>query len=201
MKMVARVLAFILVFFCAIARVDAASDPKVVIERFCAQLIETMKLGPKLGFQGRVEKLAPAVAAAYDMTAVSRGSLGAAAGKLSVEEIARVAEAYGRFSVATYADQFSTWDGERFELGAPRPVEGGAVVVPSKIIPSQGDPTEIDYLMRDDSGSWRIVDVLFDGSISQVAVRRSEFSPIFRRDGLAGLISALDSKTQSLETK
>ncbi|HIJ63874.1 MAG TPA: organic solvent ABC transporter [Rhodospirillaceae bacterium] len=199
--MVARLLALILVLFCAVGPADAAADPKVVIERFCAVLLDVMKQGPQLGFKGRLEKLQPAFAAAYDMAAVSRGSLGAAAGKLSAEELGRVAEAYERFSVATYADQFTAWEGERFEVGAARPMDGGAMLVPSRIIPAKGDPTSIDYVMRAEGDGWRIVDVLFDGAISQVAVRRSEFSPIFRRDGLAGLIATLDAKTKSLETK
>ena len=199
--MVARLLALILVLFCAVGPADAAADPKVVIERFCAVLLDVMKQGPQLGFKGRLEKLRPAFAAAYDMAAVSRGSLGAAAGKLSAEELGRVAEAYERFSVATYADQFTAWEGERFEVGAARPMDGGAMLVPSRIIPAKGDPTSIDYVMRAEGDGWRIVDVLFDGAISQVAVRRSEFSPIFRRDGLAGLIATLDAKTKSLETK
>lgn len=199
--MVARTLLVILAMVYALGPASAATDAKAVIDQFCASLIEVMKQGPKLGFTGRVEKLRPVVAAAYDMTAVSRGSLGASAAKLSAEELGRLSAAYERFSVATYADQFSAWEGERFEVEPPRPMADGAVLVPSRIIPAKGDPTEIDYLMRETAGGWRIVDVLFDGAISQVAVRRSEFTPIFRRQGLEGLIATLDAKTQSLETK
>ncbi len=179
----------------------AESDPRTVIQTFSDQLIAVMKDGPNLGFKGREERLRPAVAAAYDMVAMTKGTLGLAAGKLSADETAQLAEAYTRFSVATYADQFDAWDGERFEVGEARPAANGLMLVPSKIIPASGAPTAIDYLMHQDGGSWKIIDVLFDGSISQVAVRRSEFVPVFRREGLNGLISLLDNKSTALGTK
>lgn len=179
----------------------AQSDPRAVIQTFSDQLIAVMKQGPQLGFKGREERLRPAVAAAYDMMAMTKGTLGLAANKLSPDETIQLADAYTRFSVATYADQFDTWNGERFEVGEVRPAANGLMLVPSKIITASGAPTAIDYLMHKDGDSWKIVDVLFDGTISQVAVRRSEFVPVFRREGLSGLIALLDNKAGALGTK
>jgi phospholipid transport system substrate-binding protein len=179
----------------------AADNPRAVVERLSQTLLEIMKRGRELGFQGRVERLKPVVASAYDMVAMTKGTLGVAANKLSTEDTDRLAEAYTRFSVATYADQFDSWGGERFEVGEPRSSANGMVVVPSQIIPGSGSPTRVDYLMHEDAGRWTIIDVLFDGSVSQVAVRRSEFVSIFRKDGLPGLITLLDDKSASLGKK
>jgi phospholipid transport system substrate-binding protein len=179
----------------------AEGDAREVVQHLCDHLIEVMKEGPKLGFKGRADKLRPAVVEAYDMAAMTKGTLGLAAGKLNAEESGLLAEAYTRFSVSTYADQFSEWDGERFEVGQPRPSTGGMVVVPSFIVPRTGQPTGIDYLMHQDNGHWRIVDVLFQGTISQVAVRRSEFVPIVRRQGVNGLVEMLDKQIAGLGNK
>lgn len=201
--MLARVFIVVLALLSALPPLPAraADDPRAVVERLSQTLLEVMKRGRELGFQGRVERLKPVVASAYDMMAMTKGTLGVAANKLSTEDAGRLAEAYTRFSVATYADQFDSWGGERFEVGEPRPSANGMVVVPSQIIPGSGDPTRIDYLMHEDAGHWTIVDVLFDGSVSQVAVRRSEFASIFRKDGLPGLITLLDDKSASLGKK
>ena len=54
-----------------------------------------------------------------------------------------------------------------------------------------GDPIRLDYVMRDENGKWRAVDVLLDGSISRVAVQRSDFRKILaeRRRGCAEIAS------------
>jgi phospholipid transport system substrate-binding protein len=176
------------------------AGPDAVIRTFCDRLLDSMKGGAALGFKGRVEKMRPAVAEAYDMASMTRSTLGTSASKLSADEAAQLADAYTRFSVATYAAQFNEWNGEKFEVGETRPAAGGGMIVQSWLVPKNGDPTQIDYLLRQDQGQkWRIVDVLFEGTVSQVAVRRSEFGSIFRAKGLAGLLESLDRQTAALE--
>ncbi len=193
-------MAFFLASLCAVPA-TAESDPAAPVHKLCDTLIEVMKQGKELGFQGRVNKLKPVVGSVYDMTAVTKAMLGLAANKLSPEDLGKLSDANARFSVATYADQFNKWDGEKFEVGVPHPGANGATVVPSVIVSGGGNRTSIDYVMHEADGNWTITDVLFNGSISQVAVRRSEFVPIFRQNGLDGLIAVIDSKAAALEKK
>jgi phospholipid transport system substrate-binding protein len=179
----------------------AEGDPAAPVHQLCDGLIDAMKLGDKAGIQGREDKLKPVIASAYDMPAVTKATLGVAANKLSPEDLTKLSDAYAHLSVATYADQFSKYGGERFEVGQPRPGANGTTVVPSFIITGDGNRTAIDYVMHEENGKWGIVDILFNGSISQVAVRRSELVPIYRQNGLQGLIDALDKKTQAMEKK
>lgn len=181
----------------------AETDPAVPIHRLCDALIDSMKLGEQAGIQARENKLRPVITSVYDMTAVTKATLGISANKLSPEELQKLADAYSRFSVATYADQFAKFGGEHFEVGAPHPgAQPNTTVVPTVIVGGDGSRTGIDYVMHDEgNGNWGIVDVLFNGSISQVAVRRSEFVPIFRQSGLDGLVDLLDKKTDALEKK
>ena len=44
----------------------------------------------------------------------------------------------------------------------------------------------------------QISDVYLDGTISQVAIQRSEFHSILRRDGVDGLVMALNRKVDLL---
>jgi phospholipid transport system substrate-binding protein len=199
MKFTLAAIALFLATFCAVPA-TADGDPAAPVRKLSDVLIEVMKQGTELGFQGRVAKVRPVVASAYDMLAVSKATLGLSANKLSPEDLARLSESYARFSVATYADQFGKWDGERFEVGEPHPGANGTMVVPTVLV-SGASRTSIDYVMHDTDGNWTIIDVLFNGSISQVAVRRSEFVPIFRQSGLDGLIKLIDTKTAALEKK
>ena len=180
----------------------ADTDPAAPVHQLCDALIASMKQGEQVGIQARENKLRPVIAAVYDMPAVTKTTLGVSANKLSPEDLQKLSDAYGRFSVATYADQFSKFGGEHFEVGEPHPgAQPNTVVVPSVIVGGDGSRTEIDYVMHEANGGWAILDVLFNGSISQVAVRRSEFVPLFRQNGLQGLVDVLDQKTAALEKK
>jgi ABC-type transporter MlaC component len=56
----------------------------------------------------------------------------------------------------------------------------------------------LNYRMHENAGSWQISDVYMDGSISQLATQRSEFHSILQRDGVDGLIMALNRKVDLL---
>ena len=52
--------------------------------------------------------------------------------------------------------------------------------------------------MRQGGGAWKAVDVLADGSISRVAVQRSDFRRLVGRGGAQALIESLNRKTADL---
>ena len=70
----------------------------------------------------------------------------------------------------------------------------------TKIVKSNGEATRLDYLMRQNQGAWRISDVYLDGTISQLAVHRSEFHSILQREGVDGLVVALNRKVNLLQS-
>jgi len=200
MKSILAATALFLAALCGLPA-TAEGNPAAPVHKLYDTLTEVMKQGKELGFQGRSNKLKPVIASIYDMPAVTKATLGLAANKLSPEDLAKLSEANTRFSVATYADQFSSFGGEKFEVGEPHPGANGAMVVPSVIVGGDGTRNAIDYVVHETEGGWSITDVLFNGSISQVAVRRSELVPIFRQNGLDGLINVLDTKAAALEKK
>jgi phospholipid transport system substrate-binding protein len=56
----------------------------------------------------------------------------------------------------------------------------------------------LDYVMRDTPQGWRVVDVLADGSISRVAVQRSDFRRLINRGGAQALADSLRAKSADL---
>jgi ABC-type transporter MlaC component len=54
----------------------------------------------------------------------------------------------------------------------------------------------VDYVMHGEI--WLISDIYLDSAISEVATRRSEFAAILRKDGIDGLIAALNRKADML---
>jgi hypothetical protein len=74
---------------------------------------------------------------------------------------------------------------------------GSAQVVHTEIVKQSGSPSVIDYVMRPATAGWKATDVLLDGSISQVAVLRSDFRSLLAR-GLLALAAHLEQKATEL---
>jgi phospholipid transport system substrate-binding protein len=75
---------------------------------------------------------------------------------------------------------------------------GAGVMIKGQIIKANGDPVQVDYMMRRNGEVWLISAIDLDGAISEVATRRSEFAAILKSDGIDGLIAALNRKADIL---
>ena len=71
-------------------------------------------------------------------------------------------------------------------------------MVRSQIVKANGEPVQVNYMMRKNGDAWLISDIYLDGAISEVATRRSEFAAILRNEGIDGLIAALNRKADML---
>jgi len=201
-EMMRRLLFALALVFFAVGPVKAAEAPRDTIVRFYDVLQDVMKNGKQLGFQGREEKLAPVIDSVFNMPEMTRLTLGAAGKSLAPEQVTALTDAFRRYTVASYADNFDDFNGEKFAVGETRPAPNGALVVLSKLTPSGGAPAvSLDYVMRENDGRWGIVDILMDGSVSQVAMRRSEFVSLLRREGFDTLLKTIEGKTKALGTK
>ena len=88
---------------------DAVQDAKKPVDRLNAVLIEVMKGGKQLGFQGRYKKLEPVVKDTFEFEAVSLIALGSHWKKLDVPQKTAFMEKMSDLSVATYAAQFKDY--------------------------------------------------------------------------------------------
>ena len=66
------------------------------------------------------------------------------------------------------------------------------------IVPASGNATSIDYVMRQGEDGWRAVDVLLDGSISRVAVQRSDFRALLSGGAAGPLIASLRKRSAAM---
>jgi phospholipid transport system substrate-binding protein len=70
--------------------------------------------------------------------------------------------------------------------------------VQTRTVKTQGDTVTLNYRMCNNAGLWQISDVYLDGTISQLATQHSEFHSILDREGVDGLVMALDRKVDLL---
>jgi phospholipid transport system substrate-binding protein len=176
------------------------SSAPATITAFYDTLLTTMKDGPALGFNGRSQKLAPAIHRAFDLPLMTRLMVGPPWAELTAAQQHQLVAAFTEFSVATYANRFDDYSGERFQVEPETTKTANGVIVHSKLIKSDGGAVQLDYLMHEDSVGWQIVDVYLSGTVSELATRRSEFSSVMRRGGADALVDALEKKAAALRS-
>jgi phospholipid transport system substrate-binding protein len=160
-------------------------------------LLSTMKNGRTLGQSGRFTHLEPVIRRTFDIPSMARLSIGASWATLSEAQRQQVTESFGRYISAIYADRFDSYAGQKLQVTGEQPNAGG-VTVKSQIIKANGEPVNVDYMMRRNGNAWLISDIYLDGAISEVATRRSEFAAILKNEGIDGLIAALNRKADIL---
>ena len=182
------------------ARAADSAGPVATVSAFYDTLLQAMKNGTRLGFAGRRELLAPAVSKAFDLPMMTRITIGPQWASVSPDEQQKLVRAFSDYSVATYANRFDDYSGEKFEVDPKTaPSVGGGVIVHSKLVQSNGEPVELDYLMHQVVGDgWKIIDIYLSGTISQLAAQRSEFTSVMRQGGAAALIQSLRDKAAQL---
>src|SRR5713226_7678727 len=156
-------------------------------------LLSTMKNGRTLGQSGRFTQLEPVIRRTFDIPTMARLSVGSSWASLSEVRRQQVTESFGRYISAIYADRFDSYSGQKLLVTDEQPAAAG-VMVRSQIVKANGEPVKIDYLMRRSGDSWLISDIYLDGTISELATRRSEFGAILRSQGIDGLIASLNRK-------
>ena len=158
-----------------------------------------MRSSGQTTFSRRFQVLAPAVDQTFDLRAVLAISVGPSWANLSPDLQGRLLDAFRRYTVASYVANFDSYDGQRFTVSPnTRSLDAGRVVVQSSFEPRRGDATEFGYVMQQTSSGWKVVDVLATGSISRVAVQRSDFRQIMSRGGGDALLATLQRKASDL---
>ena len=160
-------------------------------------LLVTMKNGRTLGQSGRFTQLEPVIRRTFDIASMARLSVGSSWSALSEGQRQQVTESFARYISAIYADRFDSYAGQKLHVTGEQPAAAG-VMVKSQIVKANGEPVNIDYMMRRNGEAWLISDIYLDGAISEIATRRSEFAAILRNEGVDGLIAALNRKADLL---
>jgi len=160
-------------------------------------LLSTMRNGPTLGPRGRYAQIQPVVRRVFDIPFMTRLAVGPQWEGVPEAQRQEVSQAFERYVAAIYAERFDSYSGERLQVIGEQPSAGGTVIT-SQIVKSNGQPVNINYLMRNNGGVWQIADVYLDGTISEMATRRSEFAAILRAQGITGLIQTLNAKANTL---
>lgn len=174
-------------------------DPAVrQIRAFYDSLLAAMRQADQLGIHGRYEMLAPVVRATFDLAAMTRIAVGPDWNSIAPEQQAELIENFTRMTIATYANRFDGYSGERFDVEPGSEARSSGRIVHTRLVPSSGEPVTLNYLMRGSGDTWKVIDVYLTGTISELATRRSEFVAILKTGGPNALIESLRQQAGKL---
>jgi phospholipid transport system substrate-binding protein len=184
------------------AAAQGASDPKSIVQSFYDSLLETMKQGQELGFEGRYKRLEPVIRQTFDEPVMAKIAVGSAWTNFSADDKDKLLDAFDRYMVTTYASRFKTYKGQKFEVGEVKQPAENRTLVETRIIRSNGDAVALNYLFRPDAdGKWKIIDVYLSGAISEMARMRSDFSSTVTSGGANALVAALEQKITAIKNE
>ncbi len=175
----------------ALAEQTATADnPLVVkIEDFHAALLDMMKsAAPR---NDKVLSLESIVDTMFDLPTISRISLGRTWSTLDAEAKAQFAARLRQLIAVTYVDRFGDFNNQKFvTVGIQEAPRGW--VVKTELTRASGGIVPLDYYFRED----KVYNVVADG-VSDLSLRRADYSSIIKEQGYEGLLAHIDASIES----
>ena len=162
-------------------------------------LVVVMKSGAAASFDQRYRVLEPVIDRVFNLDAVLAELVGLAWSGIPVAQKAKLAIAFRHYIVSSYIANFDSYNGQKFEiLPDVRMLGNNEAVVRTRLMRRGKAAVKLDYVMRSGPAGWQVVDVLTDGTISRVAVQRSDFRRLLESGGVPALTAGLERKVGSL---
>ncbi len=170
-----------------------ANDPaRATVQTLDDGLIAIMKAGEAAGISGRSSRISPIINQTFDIPLMTRLAVGTSWNGMSASDHSALVAAFHRLTVIQYARNFDGYSGETITIELQVQSRGNDRLVRTMLRTSGSGSVPIAYRLRQTRGAWRIIDVFYKNSISQLAMRRSDFAGVLAKGGAPALVSHLD---------
>jgi phospholipid transport system substrate-binding protein len=143
----------------------------------------------------RIERFRSLLSESFDLERIARFTLGRYWRTASDTEKTEFIELFEKFVIQSYSTRFQDLSGKKLNVIKSRELSASQVLVLSEIISPGKPPVKINWRIRSDYETYKIVDVTVEG-ISMSITQRDEFGAVIRQTGgrVGGLIRALRRK-------
>lgn len=147
----------------------------------------------------RVEEFYRLLVEGFDLPLIGRFVLGIHWRRASAEQRAEYTDLFEQYLINTYASRLGSYGGETLQIKSERADANRDTVVSTEVLQKRGPVIKVDWRVRGNEGSYKVVDVIIEG-ISLVITQRDEFASVIRREGagVEGLLSQLRDRTVAL---
>ena len=169
------------------------ADPAAgTVQALDSGLLSIMRAGAGAGQAGRARAIAPVVDRTFDIALMTRLAVGPSWTTIAPADQTALVAAFRALTVAQYAKNFDSYSGESFTMVPQVETRGGDKLVRTMLVVPKGSSEALGYRLRQSGGQWKIIDVYYRNSISQLATRRSEFARPLATGGARSLIAHLN---------
>jgi phospholipid transport system substrate-binding protein len=152
-----------------------------------------MKSAQTASARDRFHRLEPVVARVFDFPTMTRFAVGPTWSTIPAGQQQQLIDGLQRLTVASYVHNFDGWSGQSFQLDPNVSTRGPDKVVTTHLVSPGEAPVPIAYRMRQSGGAWKIIDVFYNGAISQLTTRRSDFAGTLASGGAAALVAHINA--------
>lgn len=175
---------------------DAPATP--VVTALNAALTEVLKSAQTLGYKGRFDRLAPAIDRAFDLPFMAEKAVGKYWKSFDDAQQTRWSALFREFTIANYAGNLDQDRGQRVEMQGEETAPNDTEIVHTVVITPGAENVELNYRLHHPADAWRIIDVYLKGTVSELALRRSDYTAVLEREGFDGLATSMRTKIDDL---
>jgi phospholipid transport system substrate-binding protein len=176
----------------------ASGDPAVdQVQILTSSLLKSMQAGAAESMTHRYQRLKPVIDQVFALPLITRLSVGPEWDSFPLEQQRELIAAFSRFTVANYAYNFQNFDGQKFEIEGNVLTRGDDKVVRTALVSPHDTSVQLLYRMRQVNGTWKIVDVYYNG-VSELTLRRSDFAAAVSSGGASALLAHLNKASDDL---
>ena len=143
--------------------------------------------------QERRQALWKEISCVFNFEEMSKRALGQHWKKRSPEEKKEFVELFTNILKDAYIGKTDTYNGEKVVLLREKQ-DSDYAVVQTKFITKNGTEIAVDYSMLNNSGEWKIYDVIIEG-VSMINNYRSQFNNILLKSPYENLVKRMQEKT------
>ena len=131
----------------------------------------------------------------YDLEKMGKIIIGVDWKQMDTKSKKEFINVFKRFISVNYFRRFNKINELDFEHQTVK-VIGDKFKLARVILTADNEKLKMDYLLGFKNEKWKIFDVLIDGSISEVATKKSDFKKIIKEEGVSGLVKNLRIRNQ-----
>ena len=189
---------FAVLFFCVFGLPSQevyAGKASETVAHLQAMIVKIMKEGDTLGYKGRYEIITPVIEQTHDLPVIARIATGRHWKKLTKEQQAGFTSTFQELSRSTYAGRFNSYSGERFDLISEKALKRNRKLVQTRFVKADGEELRFNYVLHRVQDQWKIINIMVNG-VSDLALKRTEYGSILKKDGYPTLIEKLRIQIQ-----
>ena len=173
-------------------------DAQAAVQGHVDNVLKVLRNPALKGEKGEKQKKAELTAESdkfFDFVELSKRTLGLDWNRFTTEQRKEFVTLYKELLWNTYIDRITAYTNEKVEFTKTVPLSGNTAEVRSEVV-SKGDRIPIYYRVMNESGQWRVYDVVIE-NVSLIANYRTQFKEILVNQPPQGLLDTLKKRVGS----